>query len=117
MNDQDVDKIIGYSGFILFEECYEYNENACFIADNETLAKEFMDNCAHSTADYRIDKIRLADILKDYGCSSGQYAMEPKAFSVFKEIAERTNMKYEAEKFDDDPSLTVVEIEGLQINS
>jgi hypothetical protein len=113
MNDQDSDKIIGYSGFILFEACYEYNENACFIADNEKLAKEFMDNCGHSTDDYRVDKIRFADILKDYGCSSGEYAMEPKAFSIFKEIAGRTNMKYEAEKYDFDSSLTVVEIEGL----
>ena len=39
MDDQDSEKIIGYSGFILFEECYEYNENACFIEYNETLSK------------------------------------------------------------------------------
>jgi len=26
--------IIGYSAFRLFDECYEYNENACYIADS-----------------------------------------------------------------------------------
>ncbi len=27
--------IVGYGGFDTFEECYEYNEIACFIADTE----------------------------------------------------------------------------------
>jgi len=34
--------IIGYSGFDVFEECYGYNENACYIADTETSAHDFM---------------------------------------------------------------------------
>jgi hypothetical protein len=27
------DMLIGYSALKIFDECYEYNENACYIAD------------------------------------------------------------------------------------
>jgi len=38
MNNND-NPIIGYSAFILIDECYEYNENACYVADSpEALA-------------------------------------------------------------------------------
>ena len=29
------ERIIGYSGFDVFEECYGYNENACYMVDSE----------------------------------------------------------------------------------
>ncbi len=101
---------LGYSGFIIFEECYEYNENACFIADTEDSAKNFMDNCGYSKSDYRIDAVSFADIVNDYGCSSGEYAMQPLVFSNFKELANEENVKYESSQFEFDPSLTVVNI-------
>ena len=109
MKYQNRDKV-GYSGFIIFDDCYEYNENACFIADTQELAREFMNNCGYSFSDYRIDAITFGDIIDDYGCSCGEYAMEPMAFSKFKEIANKNNIKYEATKFELDPTLTVVNI-------
>ncbi len=102
--------ILGYSGFIIFDECYEYNENACFIADTRELAKEFMNNCGHSVSDYRIDPVTFGDIINDYGCSSGEYAMEAIAFSKFKEIANEENVKYQASQFEFDSTLMVVNI-------
>ena len=39
---EQIDPIIGYSGFDVFEECYGYNENACYIADTEASAHRFM---------------------------------------------------------------------------
>ncbi len=109
MKYQDRDSV-GYSGFIIFDECYEYNENACFIADTQELAKEFMNNCGYSISDYRIDAVTFGDILDDYGCSSGEYAMEPIAFSKFKKSAKKDNIKYEAAQFELDPTLTVINI-------
>ncbi len=41
--------------------------------------------------------------------------MESKAFSIFKEIAERNNIKYEADKFDLDPSLIVVKVRDVKL--
>lgn len=111
----DFKTVVGYSGFVLFEECYEYNENACFIADDENLAKDFMNNCGLSPDEYRIDKVKFEDIMNDYGCSSGEYAMESKAFSIFKEIAERNNIKYEADEFDLDASLMVVQVSDVKL--
>jgi len=108
---QDSGAVVGYSGFILFEECYEYNENACFVADTEDRAREFMNNCGYLSADYRIDTVTFADIMNDYGSSSGEYAMEPIAFSKFNEIAKKNDVKFETTKFELDPSLTVVDIE------
>lgn len=110
MKYQDKDRVVGYSGFIIFDECYEYNENACFIADTQELAKEFMDNCGYSAVDYRIDKVTFADIMDDYGCSSGEYAMEGKAFQKFIETANKNDIKYEGIPFELDPSLMVVNI-------
>lgn len=110
MKYQDKKRVIGYSGFIIFEECYEYNENACFIADTQELAKEFMNNCGYSSSDYRVDEVTFIDIMNDYGFSSGEYAMESKAFVKFKETANKNDVKYEAVPYDGDPSLTVVNI-------
>jgi len=111
---KDSETVIGYSGFILFEECYEYNENACFIADTESLSKQFMDNCGYSSSDYRIDTITFDKIMSDYGCSCGEYAMEPVAFSKFKQIAENNSVKFRAVKFEFDPTLTVVNVKGTR---
>jgi len=113
MQHKDRMRIIGYSVFILNEQCYEYIENACLIGDNVETLKDFMDNCSYSVGPYRIDSINLQDIKNDFGCSLGLYAMETKAFSIFKEIAQLNNIKYISEKFDFDSSLTIVEIENI----
>lgn len=102
---------IGYSGFILFEECYEYNENACYLADSKDVATQFMMDCGYDKSDFRIDEISLNDLMNDYGCSSGEYAMEKFAFEKFKIIAEKNGIKHEVEEYDLDPTLMVVNIE------
>ena len=58
------DLIIGYSAFEFSEECYEYNENACYVADNPETLKQFLTNAMFDVNDYRIDTIKLSDILK-----------------------------------------------------
>ena len=102
--------IIGYSGFIVYEECYEYNEDACFIADSKESARQFMLDCGHENADYKIKAISFADIMKDYGYSSGEYAMEETAFQVFKKIAEDNRVKFKVKETHLDPTLMVVNV-------
>lgn len=110
MEKEYLNVIIGFSGYILFEECYEYNENACYISESEDAATQFMLDCGYETSDYRIDKVLFKDILNDYGCSSGEYAMESAAYHKFKQIAETNNIKFTVEPFDSDPMLMVVNI-------
>jgi hypothetical protein len=110
MEIENLDVTIGFSCFIIFEECYEYNENACFISESEDLATQFMLDCGYRKSDYRIDKVLFKDILNDYGCSSGEYAMESAAYSRFKQIAEANNIEFTVEPFDFDPTLMVVNI-------
>ena len=50
--------IIGYSTFQIFGECYEYNENACYIADSPDSLKEFLEGAMFAVKDYRIDSER-----------------------------------------------------------
>ena len=38
MTEQN-EPIIGYSGFDVFEECYGYNENACYIVSVSQIRK------------------------------------------------------------------------------
>jgi len=113
MNAEEKKLEIGYSGFILFEECYEYNENACFIAGNQNMAKQFMIDCGYDKSEFRIDQISLNDLMKDYGCSSGEYAMEELAFEKFKKVADKNGIKYSVENFELDESLKVVNILGI----
>jgi len=105
--------IIGYSLFELSEECYQYNEDACYIASSREEANGFLENCGGSAADCRIDAIKITEIMTDFGASSGQYAMEFAAFSRFKKVAEVNAIQFKAEPFDGDDTLMVVEIDGV----
>jgi len=110
--DKD-EQFVGYSIFETFEECYQFGENACFIADSMPSAERFMAAGVADPSECRIDQIGFADIMSDYGVSSGEYAMEAAAFSRFKAIADQNNVQYRAEPYDGDDSLLVVEIEGV----
>jgi hypothetical protein len=101
---------IGFSGFILSEECYEYNENACYLANSKDVALQFMLDCGYNHSEFRIDEISINDLLNDYGCSSGEYAMEKLTFEEFKIFADENGIKYSAEEYDLDPTLIVVNI-------
>ncbi|MEZ6035809.1 MAG: hypothetical protein R3C17_22140 [Planctomycetaceae bacterium] len=101
---------IGYSVFDTSQECYEYNENACYIAANQKTAKRFLDT-SFFPGDCEIHSVSWNDLLKDYGCSGGEYAMEAEAFDRFKLLAEQHGVTFEAEVFYGDDSIMVVEID------
>jgi hypothetical protein len=113
MNLQDSETIIGYSVFELFEECYQYNENACYIANTKSAAEAFLKNSYCDTEDCRIDAVTFGDIMADYGASCGEYAMEPEAYSRFKRVAKLNGVPFDAEPFDGDDTLMVVDIDGV----
>ena len=108
--------IIGYSGFIFSEDCYLYNENACYIADTSELAEQFMLDCGYPKSDFRIDEISLNDLLNDFGCSCHEYAMEKIAFKNFKLISKENNISFDSEKFDTELDLMVVNIRTKKSN-
>ena len=112
----DNNPIIGFSAFGLYDECYEYNENACFIADSPESLREFLTDAPFNINDYRLDTIRLNDIIDDYGCSSGEFAMEQEALKRFEQVPD---IKYTVEPFDDyftdgEPDLFVVNIQQIR---
>lgn len=101
---------IGFSGFDPFEECYAYNEDACYLANSHELAAQFMMDCGYSKSDFRIDEVSLHDLMVDYGCSSGEYAMEKITFDNFKILADENGIIYSFEEYYLDPTLIVVKI-------
>lgn len=105
--------VIGYSVYEKFEECYQYNENECYIAASIPQAEHFMAGGFTDAADCRIDTIRFADIMSDYGASLGNYAMEAEAFARFKAIADRRGVSFDAQPYDGDDLFMVVEIDGV----
>lgn len=111
MSGDDRTSLIGYSVFDTGQECYEYNENACFIAATRQAAQEFLNMACMDPQDGRVDAIYWDDLLRDYGCSSGEYAMEAEAFARFRSLAEEHNVSFESEAYEGDDSLMVVEIE------
>jgi hypothetical protein len=111
MNTND-NPTIGYSALELLNECYEYNENACYIADSPESLNNFLENAGFNINDYRIDTITLNDILDDFGCSAGEYAMEPEALKRFEQIS---GVPYTVKPFDNSfdasaPELFVVRV-------
>ena len=112
--DTNNDPIIGYSAFILFDECYEYNENACYVAESPESLKAFLEAATLNINDYRFDKIKLSDILDDFGGSCGEFAMEPETLKRFKQVSSVT---YTVEPYDDpfndgEPDLFIVNIDN-----
>ena len=80
--------VIGFSVFELFEECYEYVENDCFIAGSREQAEAYQREAGLSAADARIDQVRLSDLLEDFAVSGGGHAMETEAFLRFQTAAQ-----------------------------
>jgi hypothetical protein len=111
MSVHDSRVLIGYSVFDTSQECYEYNENACFIASTRQAAQEFLTVACMDSRDGRVDVVNWDDLLRDYGCSGGEYAMEADAFARFRLLAAGRRISFEAEAYDGDDSLMVVEIE------
>lgn len=114
MDNKDIENpIIGYSAFELWEQCYEYSENACYIADSQESLKKFLEGAMFDIKGYRIDAVRLADILNDYGCSCGEYAMEPEALKKFEKLSK---VMYHVKLYDtatdnSKPDLFIVNVE------
>ena len=111
--DNNNNPIIGYSAFILFDECYEYNENACYVADSPESLKAFLKDAVFNINDYRFDKIKLSDILDDFGGSCGEFAMEPEALKRFKQLSSVTYTvePYDNQFNDGEPDLFIVNID------
>lgn len=106
--------VIGFSGFDLAEECYQYNENACYIGDTPDAAEAFMKNSLVSTEEFRIEAVTIGEIMNDYGASCGEFAMEPAAFRRFGSVATANGIRFRATPYDGDESLMVVDVEGVR---
>ncbi len=111
--NENSETIIGYSAFRLFDECYEYIENACYIADSPESLKKFLGRAMFAVEDYRIDAVKLSYIIGDYGCSLGEFALEPKAL---KQIQQTTDCAYSVKTYDHlfnkgEPDLFVVNLD------
>jgi len=105
--------IIGYSGFDVFEECYGYDEDACYIADTEAAAHRFM-RVASLSDEYRIEPVTLSRIMDDFGFSLGEFTMERTAFTRFRTAATEAGIEYESSAVDGCPDLTRVNVEGVK---
>ena len=97
--------------------CYEYNENACYIADTPDSLKEFLLNGMLHVNDYKIIPVLVSDLMNDFGCSSGEYALEPEALSRFEKAAEKGNIYYtvtpDEDSLSQQPELFIVNISSL----
>jgi len=111
MSGHDRKSLVGYSVFDTGQECYEYNENACFIAATPDTARQFLIVACMNPQDGQVHPVSWDDLFRDVGCSGGEYAMEAEAFARFRTLAEEHRVVFEAEAYDGDDSLMFVEIE------
>lgn len=113
VNLQQAEAHVGYSVFETFEDCYQYNENACIVAATRATAELFRRDADTSADECRIDAVCFADIMRDYGGSLGEYAMERDAFDRFQETADLNGIRFRFEPDDGDDGFLVVEIDGV----
>jgi hypothetical protein len=111
MTYKDSTTVIGYSVFDLFEECYGYSENACFIADSRAAAQQFVEHSLIVGDEFRIDAVTIDEIMNDFGFSFGEFAMEAEAFRRFKAVAAVNGIDFEATPYYGEESLMVVKVE------
>jgi len=114
MDYRDSETVLGYAVFDRFEECYEYNENACMIADSQESGRAVMERSFSDNADCRIDTVTFRDVMRDFGSSCGEYAMERQAFAAFKRIAKLNDVTFTYEVDDGIETLLVVQIDGVK---
>ena len=113
MDGGEVEAFVGYSIFETSEECWQYNENACFIAGSPESAAVFVGNGWVPASECRIETVSLSDMQRDFGDSGGEYAIEREAFLRFQRLAELNDVRFEAEPYDGDNSLLVVTLDGV----
>lgn len=113
MKEKDIEKVIGYSGFDLIEDCYGYNENACYIADTKASADRFMREAAFG-GEYRVEPVTLSRIMDDFGYSLGEFAMEKQAFEKFRTAADAAGIRFQADAVDFSAELTLINVEGVK---
>ena len=117
MGLQRGDTHIGFSVFDSSEECWEYNENACLIASTADSAEVVLQNSWADPRDCRVEAVCFADVMRDYGVSGGEYAMELEAFRRFQEIAALNNVSFESEPYDGDDTLIVVNVDATRLEN
>ena len=93
--------LIGYSALDKFEQAYLYNENACVITDETRSMRKFIEDAYLSVADHRIDPVKISDLMKDYGCSSGQYLLDTNALARFEKAAKLAGVEYTVQREDE----------------
>ena len=114
MSEDDSRTVVGYSVFDQSQECYEYNENACYIADSLESARRVLRDGDCDPGDARIDPVTFDDIMNDFGCSGGQYAMELLSLQHFKRLADQVAVTFCSQPYDGCTDLFVVEIDGVR---
>jgi hypothetical protein len=102
--------VIGYGLFLPDEGCYEYNENECFIFSSIYSAENLILKLYGKGKPYRIVPIYIKTILRDFGFSNMNYAIEPRAMAVFKRIAEKNGIYYESNLWDPSDDLIVLHV-------
>ena len=113
MDLQQAQAHMGYSVFETFEECCQYNENACFIAATRESADVFRCDGDTPADECRIEAVCFGEIMRDFGGCCGEYAMEREAFVRFRKTAELNGIRFRCEPYGGDDSLLVVEIDGV----
>jgi len=113
--------VIGYSALERFEECYEFEGDACYIADSPESLRSYLVNADLPLKDYRLDAVKFAELLKNFGCAFGQYALEVQALARFEQAAKAHGLQYNVEEYKDplveiEPKIFLVRFDDWQID-
>ena len=110
---EDDESFVGYAAFDVAQQCYEYNENACYIADSRDSMRRFLSGAMVSLSEYKVVPVSIADFERDFGVSCGQYALEPDSLARFKKAAQTRGMQFTVEPYDEplgsEPELFIVD--------
>ena len=81
------DQPIGYRVLDIGEECFEYYDNACFIADSHANAKQHLKTSWGNAPGYRIEQVDFATMMEECENVYDEYEMELEAYARFQQVA------------------------------
>ena len=108
MAAMETDAVIGYSALEQFEECYEFDDNACHVSDSLESLKHYLQEAMWARENYRLEAVKFSDFLRDFGYSRGEYTLEPQALARFEQAAQAYGLQYTVEEYKPD---TILEVE------
>jgi hypothetical protein len=93
---------VGYSALDRDEDCFEYEEDSCYVADSLTAINAYIQGASLPLRRYLMTPVSFEDLQTEFA-GTNRFAFEPAAFARMKQFAHERGVSFEIdEDYDED---------------